>query len=883
DVKHVEVGLTDKSDAMRVLFREVAGPLRIRPEDVLVLGDEFGAIAGFEGSDHKMLDVPEVAGATVVSVGPEPGGAPDGVLHLGGGPERFCELLERQLALEEELGPFAPPRDAAWIVEEPGFDVAREHEIESLLAIGNGYVGSRASISEGTSVSRPATFLAGAFETSNDVARVPELVVVPRWSGLSINVEGERLDVETASVSEHRRVLDMRRGRLLHEGRATLPSGRVARIRAFRFASLADRHLLVQGVELEPENFSGHVGVETWLRGDVRSASGASHWARFEPLAGAVGASGEASWGPTLVGETHGGLVAALASHTRVVRPAAKVAFERASDTTWASERCAFPARLDERSELVRTVSLYTSRDAADPRASADGARARVAAVPATDLAAAHERAWAERWRKADVEIAGAPKLERALRFAAYHLISAANPDDPRCSIGARALTGEAYRGHVFWDTDVFMLPFFMATWPEAARAMLCYRHRTLGGAREKARTLGYAGALYAWESADTGEETTPARVLTPFGDVIRVLSGEQEHHISADVAWAVWLYGRLTGDRGFLAREGFDILVETARFWASRGVMRDDGHVHIERVIGPDEYHEEIDDNAFTNWMARFNMLEAADAIDEASPEMRARLGVTPDEAARFRDVAARIRFAQDPKTGLIEQFAGFERLEYVDLTAFGSRHAPMDVILGRARTQVSQVVKQADVVQLLAMRWDDFEPDARRANFLYYEPRTAHGSSLSPGIHALVAARLGLASTAARYFDQTADIDLGNNMGNAAGGVHAAGLGSLWLAVVFGACGVRPSPTDPEALVVEPNLLPAFRHVVVPFTFRGAELSIAIEPTAIEVEAAGAAPAKIVASAGDGRTSDVVVEPGRRYAVRRTGDGYAAWEEIR
>ena len=790
--------------------------------------------------------------------------------------------MEAQVALDEVLGPFAGPRDAAWIVEQPGFDLAREHEIESILAIGNGYVGSRGASAGSASVTRPSTFLAGAFEPSHDVAPVPELVVLPEWRSVRARVDGELLGSEGDVITHHQRTLDLRRGRVLREGRVSLPSGRNLAFRTFHLASLAERRLLIQGLEIEASNFSGTVAIEASLSGDVRSASGAAHWERLAPDTGEI-ANGVSVSGPELVGTTHGGLVAVMASEMREGQTADPDAtLTRGSEPSRVWETLSCPIRVGQVSDIYRTVVIATSRDAADPRVEAARRADEVRAETTAELVSRHDRAWAERWRRTDIEIVGAPKLERALRFAAYHLISAANPEDERCSIGARALTGEAYRGHVFWDTDVFMLPFYIATWPEAARALVRYRHRTLDGARGKARALGYEGALYAWESADTGDETTPSEVVTPLGEIIKVLSGVEEHHISADVAWAICLYGRLTGDRAFMEREGLEILVETARFWASRGVVGADGQFHIERVIGPDEYHETVDDNAFTNWLARFNLRCAAEAIERAPATIRAELGIRDDESARFCDVAARMALNFDPETRLVEQFRGFNRLAYVDLAAFEPRHAPMDVLLGRARTQVSQVVKQADVVQLVAMLWDELDADARRKNFMFYEPRTGHGSSLSPGIHALVAARLGMSSVAQRYLDQTCEIDLGNNMGNSSGGVHAAGLGSLWQAVVFGACGVRPSPTDAEALVVEPNLLPGWRHVALPFAFRGAELELVIEPTAIEVACRGDVGTKISARGQNGVDVDVILAPGRRFAARRTGEGFEPWQEI-
>lgn len=850
DVKHVEVGLTDKADAMRVVVAQFAAPLAIAASDILVLGDELGPFAGVGGSDQRMLDLPELEGAVVVSVGPEPGGAPPGVLHLGGGPDRFCEVLSRQLALDEELGVFAPPRDAAWAIEEPGFDPAREHEIESLLAIANGYVGSRGSIAEGSSVSRPATFLAGAFEPSADPSGVPELVVLPDWGRLRFSVEGEPLGVETGQMIEHRRILDLRRAVLLREATERGAGGHVTRVSTLHLASLADRHVLVERVALCAENYSGTVRVEAVLSGDVQSESGARHWARF---------AAHENGGAKLTGETHRGLGIALSS--RLESGAHGVDHVRHAGATWAAERCDLPVKLGDRCQLSRVVTLRSSRDRLPPR-SPDG-----------DPMARHEAAWAARWRACDVTIDGSPRLERALRFAIYHLVSAVNPDDPRCSIGARALSGEAYRGHVFWDTDIFIVPLFAHTYPEAARALIAYRHHTLPGAKRKAAALGYRGALFAWESTDTGDEATPAAVVSPRGEIVRVLCGEEEQHIAADVAYAVTAAARVTGDRAISRALGRDILIETARFWASRVEKGDDGLFHIRRVIGPDEYHETVDDNAFTNWMARFNLRRGALAA--------ASLGGATDEPRAWRAIADAMYLGLDERTGLIEQFAGFHQLEHVDLAELGPHHAPADVVLGRARMQASQIVKQADVVMLLALLWDEIPPAVRRRCFLHYEPRTAHGSSLSPGIHALVAARLGLSDIAERYLEQTADIDLGNTMGNAAGGVHAAALGSLWQAVVLGVAGVRPAPDDAEALWIEPHLVHGIHHLGFPLTWRGRRLTIDIDDLAIEIAIDGPAPLEIRAF-GPWGSASVRAEPGRRYATRWNSERFARWEEI-
>ena len=341
--------------------------------------------------------------------------------------------------------------------------------------------------------------------------------------------------------------------------------------------------------------------------------------------------------------------------------------------------------------------------------------------------------------------IEGDEELQRALRFAVYHLTSAANPEDGRVSIGARALTGDAYLGHVFWDTEIYLLPFYTAVWPEAARALLMYRYHTLPGARAKAVHFGFKGALYAWESADTGMETTPERVVVPDGTVVEILTGQMEHHISADVAYAVWRYWRATGDDDFFLRAGAEILLDTARFWASRALPEADGRRHIRHVIGPDEYHEDVDDNAFTNVMARWNIARALEAVDllqarwpDQAAALRQKLALGDDELADWRDAIARIVTGLDPATGIYEQFAGFHALEPLDLAAYAERTVPIDVVIGRERTQRSQVVKQADVVALMALLPEEFPGATAERNFRHYEPRCAHGSSLSAGMHA-------------------------------------------------------------------------------------------------------------------------------------------------
>lgn len=700
--------------------------------------------------------------------------------------------------------PATPTAEPEWVLVEENTVLTREHELESLFAIGNGYVGSRGSLAEGSPLSAPATFVAGVFEAAP--GSVPGLATIPDWTHLSMAVEGHPVRLEAGTNLEHRRILDLRQGILWREWRYQDAAGRISRMRGLRLASMADRHLLIQSVTLSPENYSGSISVDavlpeptTWrAAGTIIAVAAAQH------IEGPESPSTEL---PILV--------------------AGQVALDVELGKTY---------RLD------RLVAIHTSRDTDQPVAVAREHAERVQETDVATLVEQHREAWLVRWQACDIRIDGDPAAQRALRFAAYHLLSAANPEDERVSIGARALTGSAYKGHVFWDTEIFMLPFFTLTYPEAARALLMYRFHTLPAARAKAAHLGYRGALYAWESADTGEDVTPPFVIAPDGEVVQIRAGALEQHISADIAYGVWSYWRATSDEPFLLDAGAEILIETARFWASRAQPEEDGRYHIRGVIGPDEYHECVDDNAYTNGMARWN-LEIGNAVArlvaERWPEqwraLAGRLALDPDEPDRWLALARDLYTGFDERTGLFEQFQGYFDLDDIDLATFEPRSAPMDVLLGRERIQRSKVIKQPDVVMLLYLLWECFPPEVRAANFRYYEPRCGHGSSLSPAIHALIAARLGDVTLAQRYFQQAIEIDLANNMGNAAGGIHAAALGGLWQAAVFGFAGLSLTDAGPEP---HPNLPLHWRVLSLRLQWRGQQHDITLPAQASPAE---------------------------------------------
>ena len=468
-------------------------------------------------------------------------------------------------------------------------------------------------------------------------------------------------------------------------------------------------------------------------------------------------------------------------------------------------------------------------------------------------LLSEHRRRWAERWETADIRIEGDDELQRLVRFALFHLMSSA-ADTGEAAVGARGLTGPAYRGRVFWDGDVFVLPFLAATHPPAARAMLEYRLRRLDAARAEAARRGCAGARFPWESAGRGVDVTPPFVYDPSGRVIPIRTGELEEHIVADVAWAASSYVEWTGDEVFASGPGRELLVETARYWASR--IRCDSHGgHIYGVIGPDEYHEPVDDNAFTNVMARWNLRRAAELGR----------GYVPDtERKHWLELASAIVDGYDADRRLYEQFAGFNRLEPLVIADVSPRRPiAADLLLGRERVQGAQVLKQADVLMLHHLVPDEVTPGSLEPNLEYYEPRTAHGSSLSPAIHAALFARAGRLGPAVDALRLACRIDFDDLTGTTAGGLHLATMGGVWQALVFGFGGVRPSA---KALNVDPRLPEAWDALELRLRFRGDAVRIRIEHERLEIEADDRVPISV-----RGR-------PGRRF-VNQGG----VWKVVR
>ena len=495
---------------------------------------------------------------------------------------------------------------------------------------------------------------------------------------------------------------------------------------------------------------------------------------------------------------------------------------------TRAVRRTGNPGVEPTRAVVDRVVAVRSGSDAPPPPDAVAAAAIEQAGVGVDRLLASHRRTWADRWEHADVTIEGDERLQSAVRFALFHLMGSVG-DAGEAAVGPRGLTGSGYSGHVFWDADAFVLPFLAATHPASARAMLEYRLRRLPAALAAARALGRDGARFPWESARTGEDVTPLSARDRTGRLVPIRTGQLEEHIVAQVALAADTYVEWTGDQAFAAGPLRTLLAGTARYWASRIRVDAEGVGHIFGVIGPDEYHEPVDDNACTNVLARWNLRRAAELLD-VDPD-----GVTPEERARWLELAAGLYDGYDGDTGIYEQFAGFHRLEPLIIAeAAPRRPIAADLLLGPERTHGAQVVKQADVLMLHHLVPDEVVPGSLEPNLRYYEPRTAHGSSLSPAIYASLQARVRNFEPALESLRTAALLDLDDLTGSSSGGLHLATMGGLWQAMAFGFAGLRARS---GSLHVEPVLPPQWSGLEVRVRFHGAAVHLRKERARLQL----------------------------------------------
>jgi trehalose/maltose hydrolase-like predicted phosphorylase len=711
-----------------------------------------------------------------------------------------------------------------WQISEHTFDPTpkRLHSQETVYTIGNGYFCSRGAFEEGFVGASPATLLFGVF---NDIPIAKEeLANAPDWLPIKLFVNGERFRLDQGQLLHYKRTLDMRRGVITRNVRWRSPGGTVVTINSERIASLADEHVGAIRYSVTAEQ----TDVDIVLWASFNTAVGnyyVMHWETFDQ-----GHDDDIVWMLSQTHMTHVQLIQTMSFTTDTagfeqeiidsdIAPSIRLRGKIAAGTTVTTEKVVtmytsrddgklFQQSLKHHRDILATATTSaapTMHSALLLEASDTSIKPAVPKKSVyNNLFTPHEDAWRQYWQVADVIIEGDPQAQIGIRYNIYQLRINVSTHDDRYSIAAKGLTGFGYRGHIFHDTEIFMLPFFTRVLPSIARNLLIYRYRLLPAARKKAADNGYEGAQYPWESTLSGEETTPTSIIHPeTGEIIPVLNGFLELHITSSIAHAVMDYWRITGDDAFMQQYGAEIMLSTAMFWASR-VEKNEAHHDYEltNVIGPDEWHEHVNNNTFTNYMVKQN-LETALAtwqwLQHAAPqkaqELAQQLQLTEQSFAHWQDVAQHMRILQDKDTGLFEQFEGFFNLEPLDQEKFKGRTDSYQGILGVQRVQKYRIIKQADVLMLLTVLDDQFDLKTKRVNWDYYYPITDHdyGSSLTPAFHVILACELGYEKEAYELFMKGALIDIDNLRGNTPEGIHAACAGAVWQAAILGFAGLR------------------------------------------------------------------------------------------
>ncbi len=733
-----------------------------------------------------------------------------------------------------------------WDIFEIDYDPASLVATGSIFLIGNGYLGYRGTFPEWSKDHYVACIVSDTYDNAD--GNWTELCNAPNGLYTRLVVDGEEVSFcgdtsEPWEEGTYRRGLDLRSGIFFSETAWCGKKGQRAKLKTERFASYADLHILPMRYEIEAlsdfilELFTGIDGRVWDLNGkhlhDYRLSDKATHLA--------------------LTAETGQEAVklAVLEGHNLAgPQPLMEDLF---CEDEHILRRLRFDLRAGDKVVLEQVMALYSSNDVADPYMAAEDSLSAALNKSYRQLKKEHTPYWQGIWDKADIKTDGDLLAQAILRFNLYHNIIATPMHSDSLPIGARGLSCQAYQGSAFWDQEIFNLPMFINIMPEVARNILTYRYRTLDGARRKAADLGYRGAFYAWVSGKTGDELCPSfffiDVLT--GRKIRNHFNDWQIHISPDIVYTIWHYYLSTGDWQFIEEQGAEIIFEVARFLYSFAYFKKDKH-HYEliRVLGPDEYHENVDNNSFTNYLARYSLQKALFVYDklkaeqpESWRELCNKISLTESEYFEWQEMAELLYLPQpDRLSGLIEQFSGYFSLEDVFPGDLEKRLLDKGEYWGWPNGVAvhTRVIKQADVLQLFSLL-SSFPADVVRANFKYYEQRCQHGSSLSPAIHAIIAARIGALDRAYEYFLKSCLIDLSDTNkavsgGTFIGGIHTAACGAAWKMVVFGFAGLHITE---DYLCFDPALPGKWQRVKFSLVYHGQNLSVDVNNGIIMVKA--------------------------------------------
>ncbi|MBN1864344.1 MAG: beta-phosphoglucomutase [Victivallales bacterium] len=704
-----------------------------------------------------------------------------------------------------------------WVIRESGFHPERAVASESIFALANEFMGVRGAFEEGYSgEGMPGFYFNGIYEKgvhrySTKFKGFAEqwtfMVNAVDWLYTRIVVDGEQLDLARCRHDDFVRQVDMRRGILERSFVWTTRAGSQIRVAFERFPSMSCLCMGFQRISLEAIN--ADISAELRIGLDFSTEY---HLRQSRP------------WRIGRRSLDADGWVAAL-GRTQSSGHRLFSAFRLSGDFSGTGDVFSeenlvgkvirLPLKMGQVSRIDKTVVHHSEKDIAlDDGTVCDegyGRLARYGSLSYDEAVVAQERYWKEAWARHDVVIEGDDENQQGFRFCIFHLYQTYHGADPRYNVGAKGLTGEHYWGVTWWDTETYCLPFYIFNNPMAARNLLAYRYRTLPGARKRARDFHLPGARYPMCTID-GEEVC---------DVWQ--HGDLEIHVSAAVAYGVWKYHHLTRDDEFLYGQGVEILVEVARFYAARGSWGQlTGEFGFWGVMGPDEMHLMVNNNAYTNFMAK-KCFEWALGVLAVMAETRAScyrdlcdlLSLRDEELCDWRLKADRMALMLDKGSGIYEQHEGFFNLPHIDYSHIPDDQFPVQKKWPYVDLFRYDLIKQPDVLLFMFLFGTEFSGDDLRRNFEYYEPRCSHESSLSPAIHSILAARLGDAGKSFEYARYASRLDLDDYNNNTWEGLHVTSMAGTWMNLVYGFGGMR---SDGDLLSFDPFCPPGWEA----FSFR-------------------------------------------------------------
>lgn len=680
-----------------------------------------------------------------------------------------------------------------WKIIETKLDPAHKKKHETIFSLGNGYLGLRGSFEEGQKEpnSERGAFVNGIYDYYPYVYNWRRTAYPPRghsmlnvadYNIIDVQVDGEKFDMRTGMVRDYIRILDMQRGVLTRSLEWTGPGGKTVRIEIEKFLSMASPHVVAMRYCITPLVDCREIRFFSAIDGNVKNAN----WDHRVLSTTDCGARGDIIFLTQRTAES-GFDLAFAAVHTA---SDASASLNHTQEDERTCTVAVFSGRAGQPCAVEKYVAVFDSRDVAVDQL-VDTAVSEVGSAASAGFEALlieHEAYWADFWSDADLQIHGDDAAQQGVRYALFQLAQSTGRDG-KTNCGANGLTGEAYNGHVFWDSEMYIMPAFLYSRPEIARSMMEYRYHILPEARKRAQELEHEGACYSWESI-SGEEC---------GWIFEAAT--DQYHLQSDIAYGVIKYHEATGDDQFLLDYGAEIVFETAKCMAHRGafIPLKGNKFCINVVCGPDEYTPAVDNNAYTNCMCKFHLDYAwrlAHRLESEYPDRHAelvdRLRITDEELALWRRAADNMYIGYDEALGITLQDDSFLTRDPVDIEELRKRGY---ILLNMHPLNLwrFQVAKQADVVLLNLVLPNWFSPELKKANFDYYEPKTIHDSSLSPSIHSIIASEIGYIDKAYEYFTRTARMDLDDVKGNTSGGAHTACMGGSWMTIVYGFGGMR------------------------------------------------------------------------------------------